>query len=144
VQSHTKVVPNTAAGRCRTWGVSQFAPMQRRLAHTGDGHAELANRQLAKPSSVIVEAVVHAPSCDTLPVAGGRSCPRTPGPSPTPGEGLLLSGHRRNLGCRQAAASGATMTDHAHDLPWGIYSGYFRDLDGHLWEILWNPELEGS
>ena len=23
-----------------------------------------------------------------------------------------------------------------------IYAGYFRDPDGHLWEILWNPELE--
>jgi predicted lactoylglutathione lyase len=23
--------------------------------------------------------------------------------------------------------------------PGGIYSGYFRDLDGHLWEIIWNP-----
>jgi len=22
---------------------------------------------------------------------------------------------------------------------WGIYSGYFRDPDGHLWEIIWNP-----
>jgi uncharacterized protein len=32
----------------------------------------------------------------------------------------------------------------AHDRPWGIYSGYFRDLDGHLWEILWNREFEGS
>jgi predicted lactoylglutathione lyase len=21
----------------------------------------------------------------------------------------------------------------------GIYSGYFRDPDGHLWEIIWNP-----
>jgi predicted lactoylglutathione lyase len=26
-----------------------------------------------------------------------------------------------------------------HDRPWGIYSGYFRDLDGHLWEIIHNP-----
>lgn len=42
----------------------------------------------------------------------------------------------------QAAAAGATVTDPPHDRPWGIYSGYFRDLDGHLWEILWNPELE--
>ena len=42
----------------------------------------------------------------------------------------------------QAAAAGATVTDRPHDRPWGIYSGYFRDLDGHLWEILWNPELE--
>lgn len=42
----------------------------------------------------------------------------------------------------QAAAAGATVTDQARDRPWGIYSGYFRDLDGHLWEILWNPEVE--
>jgi len=40
-----------------------------------------------------------------------------------------------------AEAAGATVTDRPHDRPWGIYSGYFRDLDGHLWEILWNPEL---
>jgi hypothetical protein len=31
------------------------------------------------------------------------------------------------------------LTDEPHDRPWGIYSGYFRDLDGHLWEIIWNP-----
>jgi catechol 2,3-dioxygenase-like lactoylglutathione lyase family enzyme len=39
----------------------------------------------------------------------------------------------------QAVAAGATLTAPAHDRPWGIYSGYFRDLDGHLWEIIWNP-----
>src|ERR1051325_1087700 len=38
----------------------------------------------------------------------------------------------------QAAAAGATVTA-PHDRPWGIYTGYFRDLDGHLWEIIWNP-----
>ena len=42
----------------------------------------------------------------------------------------------------KAAAAGATVTQ-AHDRPWGIYSGYFRDLDGHLWEIIWRPK-EGS
>ena len=21
------------------------------------------------------------------------------------------------------------------------YSGYCRDLDGHLWEVIWNPRL---
>jgi uncharacterized protein len=42
----------------------------------------------------------------------------------------------------QAQASGATLTDEAHERPWGIYSGYFRDLDGHLWEIIWNPRLQ--
>ena len=41
----------------------------------------------------------------------------------------------------QAEAAGATITDRAHDRPWGIYSGYFRDPDGHLWEILFNPQL---
>jgi uncharacterized protein len=41
----------------------------------------------------------------------------------------------------QAQLAGATLTDQAHDRPWGIYSGYFRDLDGHLWEVLWNPRL---
>jgi hypothetical protein len=38
-----------------------------------------------------------------------------------------------------AAAAGAELTDIAHERPWGIYSGYFRDPDGHLWEIIWNP-----
>ncbi len=38
-----------------------------------------------------------------------------------------------------AAAAGATVTP-AHDRPWGIYSGYFHDPDGHLWEVIWNPD----
>jgi catechol 2,3-dioxygenase-like lactoylglutathione lyase family enzyme len=41
-----------------------------------------------------------------------------------------------------AEAAGATLTGRPHDRPWGIYSGYFRDPDGHLWEIIWNPELD--
>jgi catechol 2,3-dioxygenase-like lactoylglutathione lyase family enzyme len=39
----------------------------------------------------------------------------------------------------KAEAAGATLTDEPRVRPWGIYSGYFRDLDGHLWEIIWNP-----
>ena len=42
----------------------------------------------------------------------------------------------------QAEAAGGTLTDPPHERPWGIYSGYFRDLDGHLWEVIWNPRLE--
>ena len=38
----------------------------------------------------------------------------------------------------KAKAAGALVTA-LHDRPWGIYSGYFRDLDGHLWEIIHNP-----
>ena len=43
---------------------------------------------------------------------------------------------------RRAESAGATLTDQAHDRAWGIYSGYFRDPDGHLWEIMWNPQLD--
>ncbi len=42
---------------------------------------------------------------------------------------------------KRAKAAGATVTEEPHDRPWGIYSGYFQDLDGHLWEIIWNPNL---
>ncbi len=44
----------------------------------------------------------------------------------------------------QAEAAGASITDAAHDRPWGIYSGYFRDPDGHLWEVIWNPRFDVS
>jgi catechol 2,3-dioxygenase-like lactoylglutathione lyase family enzyme len=36
----------------------------------------------------------------------------------------------------QAERAGAVLTDEPHERPWGIYSGYFRDPDGHLWEII--------
>jgi catechol 2,3-dioxygenase-like lactoylglutathione lyase family enzyme len=42
----------------------------------------------------------------------------------------------------QAKRAGATITDPAHDRFWGGYSGYFQDLDGHLWEVAWNPQFE--
>ena len=44
----------------------------------------------------------------------------------------------------QAERAGATLTGRPHDRPWGIYSGYFRDPDGHLWEIIWNPPSENT
>lgn len=40
----------------------------------------------------------------------------------------------------RAEAAGATITDRPHERPWGIYSGYFHDPDGHLWEIIHDPE----
>jgi catechol 2,3-dioxygenase-like lactoylglutathione lyase family enzyme len=43
---------------------------------------------------------------------------------------------------RRAESAGATLTDQGHDRAWGIYSGYFRDPDGHLWEIMWNPQID--
>jgi catechol 2,3-dioxygenase-like lactoylglutathione lyase family enzyme len=41
----------------------------------------------------------------------------------------------------QAKMAGATITKPAGDTFWGGYAGYFQDPDGHLWEILWNPEF---
>ena len=43
---------------------------------------------------------------------------------------------------KQAKQAGATITDEAHVRPWGIYSGYFQDVDGHLWEVVWDPRFE--
>ncbi len=34
---------------------------------------------------------------------------------------------------------GATITKEPEEVFWGGYSGYFADLDGHLWEIAYNP-----
>ncbi len=42
----------------------------------------------------------------------------------------------------QAQSAGGTVLGQPRDRPWGIYSGYFRDPDGHLWEIIWNPALD--
>lgn len=39
----------------------------------------------------------------------------------------------------EAAAAGAAILKSAEDTPWGGYSGYFADPDGHLWEIAFNP-----
>ncbi len=43
---------------------------------------------------------------------------------------------------KQAEQAGARITDPAHDRFWGGYSGHFQDLDGHLWEVAWNPQWE--
>ena len=37
--------------------------------------------------------------------------------------------------------AGATIVKSAHDTFWGGYAGYFQDPDGHLWEVVWNPQL---
>ncbi|MEH0108422.1 VOC family protein [Tersicoccus sp. MR15.9] len=37
---------------------------------------------------------------------------------------------------REAELAGATVLGVAHERPWGVYSGYFRDLDRHLWEVV--------
>ena len=42
----------------------------------------------------------------------------------------------------QVQKAGAIITDPPHDAFWGGYTGSFQDLDGHLWEVVWNPDWE--
>jgi hypothetical protein len=39
----------------------------------------------------------------------------------------------------QAGNAGAVIVKPAQDTFWGGYAGYFKDPDGHLWEVVWNP-----
>ncbi|ANJ66703.1 glyoxalase [Halothiobacillus diazotrophicus] len=39
----------------------------------------------------------------------------------------------------QAVDAGATLVKKPQKVFWGGYSGYFKDPDGHLWEVAYNP-----
>lgn len=39
----------------------------------------------------------------------------------------------------EVQAAGATVVKPPQKVFWGGYSGYFKDLDGHLWELAHNP-----
>src|SRR5690349_17222660 len=43
---------------------------------------------------------------------------------------------------RQAERAGARIVKTAQPTFYGGYAGYFQDPDGHLWEIVHNPNLE--
>lgn len=40
----------------------------------------------------------------------------------------------------QAGKAGAKIIKLAQDTFWGGYAGYFQDPDGHVWEVVWNPQ----
>jgi len=42
---------------------------------------------------------------------------------------------------KRAREAGAVIRKPAQDVFWGGYSGYFSDLDGHLWEVAYNPHF---
>jgi len=39
----------------------------------------------------------------------------------------------------QALTAGATLSKAAQKTSWGGYSGYFKDPEGYLWEVAFNP-----
>lgn len=41
----------------------------------------------------------------------------------------------------QAASAGATVVKQPQKVFWGGYSGYFKDPDGYLWEVAYNPHF---
>ena len=41
----------------------------------------------------------------------------------------------------EARKAGASIVKPAQITFWGGYAGYFQDPDGHLWEVVWNPQL---
>lgn len=41
----------------------------------------------------------------------------------------------------EAKKAGAKIIKPAGDTFWGGYAGYFADPDGHLWEVVWNPQI---
>lgn len=73
-------------------------------------------------------------------LAHDANIPQTP-PSPTE----FSIGHNVNSKTEvdavmaQAKKAGATIIKPAEQTFWGGYAGYFQDPDGHLWEIVWNP-----
>ena len=43
---------------------------------------------------------------------------------------------------KQAKEAGAKIVKSSQDTFWGGYAGYFQDPDGHLWEVVWNPQMK--
>ena len=41
----------------------------------------------------------------------------------------------------QAVNAGAVLVKKPQKVFWGGYSGYFKDPDGHLWEVAYNPHF---
>jgi len=41
----------------------------------------------------------------------------------------------------RAVDAGAILVKTPQQVFWNAYSGYFKDLDGHLWEVAHNPLL---
>jgi len=40
---------------------------------------------------------------------------------------------------KEAESAGGKIVKPAQKVFWGGYSGYFSDIDGHLWEVAYNP-----
>lgn len=75
-------------------------------------------------------------------IAHDTGLPKYPGSSTavTIGQNVL---HREEVDETLDAAqrAGAEIIKPPQDTFYGGYAGYFRDPDGHLWEVVWNPQM---
>jgi uncharacterized glyoxalase superfamily protein PhnB len=53
----------------------------------------------------------------------------------------VVSKEEVNATMELAEKAGAKIIKPAADTFWGGYAGYFQDPDGHLWEMVYNPNL---
>ena len=53
----------------------------------------------------------------------------------------VLSKDEVDVVMEQAKNAGARIVKAAADTFYGGYAAYFMDLDGHLWEVVFNPEI---
>ncbi len=63
---------------------------------------------------------------------------------PTEFSGMTISYNAKSVEevddiLNHVAELGATIVKPAQKVYWGGYSGYFKDLDGHLFEVAFNP-----
>lgn len=56
------------------------------------------------------------------------------------GHNVLSRGDVDNI-MRKAERAGAEIIKAPQDTFYGGYAGYFTDPDGHLWEVVWNPQM---
>jgi len=112
------------------------------LATDGVVAADLVDEQTGAAGAIVIFELESGLTLGLYPRSElAKDAALHPGP-PQSGEFSLgqLVGSRAEVDriLERAAAAGAVVTP-PHERPWGIYSGYFRDPDGHLWEVIWHP-----
>jgi catechol 2,3-dioxygenase-like lactoylglutathione lyase family enzyme len=116
------------------------------LAKARGFYEKLGWRPLAGPESVVffqLPGMMFALwSREELAKDAGLSPAATGGKSAFSGIALAYNARSKadaDAVLKEAQEAGAELLKPAADTFWGGYSGYFRDPDGHVWEVAWNP-----
>ena len=71
------------------------------------------------------------------PILPSKASPKIFAVSPWPG----IAVHYVDAVIKRAGRASSVVRKPAQDASWGGYSGYFSDIDGHLWEVAYNPHF---